>query len=253
MRRKMTSALLFIGACAVAIARAALAQGDRQATNTPPGDTPTDATSDDKQTGFEEFPQPTPNPYGTFTPDPVEPEPRTPRPVSGSEASQPFPPPADAIKADPTGTTDPNRPGGRRARPLSGSVKKKPILPPMDTDKTGSSGQDRSRRPQPAGRSASINAVDSEKKPTAKDLKQSQRITDALNQAIPPVRSFSETGEFGGIAGLKVTSRKGRVLLQGSVKTEQQKTAAAARAAAMVGGAQNVDNEIVVEQAPRLP
>ena len=79
------------------------------------------------------------------------------------------------------------------------------------------------------------------------NIQQDSRVANALNQAIPQVQSFSGPASFGGISNLNVTNQNGMETIQGNVQTQQQKDAAGARAASLVGGQQNVDNQLIVK------
>jgi hypothetical protein len=83
--------------------------------------------------------------------------------------------------------------------------------------------------------------------PTAADLQRGRLVRDALLKSFPRAPGTDGAAATGGIDGLKVTSRNGRVQLRGTVRTRQLKDAAAARAAAVVGGPGNVDDRLVVK------
>lgn len=82
---------------------------------------------------------------------------------------------------------------------------------------------------------------------TPAELQQDRQVADALNQAFPQTPGVNGGAALGGISNLQVTSQNGRVTLRGTVGTQQQKDDATARAAALVGGKQNVDNDLIVK------
>jgi|GEM_PF-2900535 len=82
---------------------------------------------------------------------------------------------------------------------------------------------------------------------SAADRQLSRKERDALTQAFPTNPGENGAAATGGIGGLRVTSRNGKVTLRGTVGTQQEKDEAAAKAAAIAGGESNVDNELIVK------
>jgi len=90
-------------------------------------------------------------------------------------------------------------------------------------------------------------SVDDADKPTAADLRRGAAVRDALRKAFPRKPGVNGGPATDGIADLEVTSRGGKVILRGAVKTPQLKTAAETRAASIVGGPGNVDDRLIVK------
>ncbi|NNN06540.1 MAG: BON domain-containing protein [Elusimicrobia bacterium] len=74
----------------------------------------------------------------------------------------------------------------------------------------------------------------------------SRRVREALLRAIPPTPGVGGEAPTGGLSDLTVTAANGKVTLHGTVDSQNQKDAAAAQAAGIVGGEQNVENQIEV-------
>jgi|GEM_PF-3264376 len=79
------------------------------------------------------------------------------------------------------------------------------------------------------------------------DIQRIRIVRAALLKSFPQTPGAAGAAPTGGIAGLRVTSRDGKVILRGTVATQQLKDAAEARAASLVGGADNVDDRLNVQ------
>lgn len=168
--------------------------------------------------------------------------------TSPSGGSMTNPTPTSPISADPSLNPGPSVPMNHG--PIDQSLTQSPDVPATDTSNpnpqttisgTGVNGTSGLNQSQSRGRNGRRH------RGSESDVNESRRVTDVLNQSFPQTPGVNGASATGGISNLSVRSHNGKVTLRGSVDTQEQKDAAAQRAAALVGGKQNVDNEIIVK------
>jgi hypothetical protein len=91
--------------------------------------------------------------------------------------------------------------------------------------------------PPPASTGPSVPIAE---KPASADRRRARAAATALRRAFPA------TPGADGVQGLTVAARGGKLILRGTVSTQRLKDAVAAKAAAIVGGAADVDDQLVV-------
>lgn len=78
------------------------------------------------------------------------------------------------------------------------------------------------------------------------DLLLSRRVREALLRAFPAIPGTGGAVPSGGLSDLTVTAANGKVTLRGTADSQNQKDAAAAQAAGLVGGEKNVEDQLKV-------